>query len=130
MRIFFSEGSSIPVIANVLHVTLVYNTGAAFGMFKGRSYLFVVIAVFAAIFISILLIKRAAEMMRSERMALCFILGGTLGNLIDRFFLGHVVDFIDFRIWPVFNVADSFITMGSIMLVWSFIVKGNSPDES
>lgn len=52
------------------------------------------------------------------RLALGLILAGALGNLIDRIFLGYVIDFLDFRIWPVFNLADSAITIGAILLGW------------
>ena len=110
------QGSSIPVIKNFFHITLVHNTGAAFGMFRERPYLFIVIAVLAIILIGYFLTQRSREMRVSEKLALCFILGGTSGNLIDRVRCGYVIDFIDFRIWPVFNLADSFITIGAVML--------------
>ncbi len=118
---FVLQGSSIPVISDIFHVTLVYNTGAAFGMFNRHSYLFVVIAVLAIILIGYFLVQRSWRMNVPEKVALCFILGGTLGNLIDRVRCGYVIDFIDFRIWPVFNLADSFITVGAVMLGLSIL---------
>ncbi len=59
----------------------------------------------------------------SYSISLSFILAGALGNLIDRLFLGYVIDFLDFRIWPVFNVADSAITVGAILLGYSILKK-------
>lgn len=57
--------------------------------------------------------------------SLSFILAGALGNLIDRLRLGYVIDFLDFRIWPIFNVADSAITIGAILLGWSILITRN-----
>jgi signal peptidase II len=118
---FVLQGSSIPVIKNIFHVTLVYNTGAAFGMFNRYPYLFIAVAVLAIVLISYFLAQRSWRMRTLEKVALCFILGGTLGNLIDRLRCGCVIDFIDFRIWPVFNLADSFITIGAVMLGLSIL---------
>jgi len=57
-----------------------------------------------------------------RKIAIGFILGGAIGNMIDRLRLGYVVDFIDFRVWPVFNLADSFITIGAVILFWKLFV--------
>ena len=113
---FLSKTETVPVIKGFFHLTLVFNTGAAFGMFQSQPYLFAAIALFAAFFINYLLVRKAGKLTSLERLALCFILGGTLGNLADRIRLGCVIDFLDLRVWPVFNVADSFITVGAVML--------------
>jgi signal peptidase II len=113
---FLSPGKGIPVINKVFHLTLVHNTGAAFGMFRSRPYLFVVAAIVAIFFINFILLRRSHTLSVAEKISLYLILAGTLGNLTDRLRLGYVVDFIDLRIWPVFNLADSFITVGAIML--------------
>ncbi|MFH1552629.1 MAG: signal peptidase II [Candidatus Omnitrophota bacterium] len=118
------QGSSIPVIKNIFHITLVYNTGAAFGMLREHAYLFVVIAVLAAALICYFLMRRSRVLSVTQKLALCFILGGILGNLTDRIRFGYVIDFIDFRVWPVFNFADSFITAGAALLGFSILVKG------
>ncbi|MGB2600489.1 MAG: signal peptidase II [Candidatus Omnitrophota bacterium] len=116
------QGQSVPVIKNLLHITLVYNTGAAFGMLKAQPRLFVIIAILAIILINYILLRRSFNLNIMEKVALCFILAGTLGNLADRLRLGYVVDFIDLRIWPVFNLADSFIAIGAVILAWSLFL--------
>jgi signal peptidase II len=85
-------------------------------MFASKPYLFVVIAIFAVFFINFLLLRKSHILNRAERFSLYLVLAGTLGNLTDRLRFGYVIDFIDFRIWPVFNFADSFITIGAFIL--------------
>ena len=123
------QGSSTPVIRDVFHITLVHNTGAAFGMLGGCPLLFIAISILAVFFINYFLIKKRHVLNAPEKWALCFILGGTLGNLIDRIRTGCVVDFIDLRIWPVFNLADSFITIGAVMLGWSILTGVRKRDQ-
>jgi len=115
------QGESVPLLRGVIHLTLVHNTGAAFGMLRRYPQLFVVIAAAAAVFILFFLAKKGHMLGASGKTAFCFILGGTLGNLIDRLRFGHVIDFIDLRVWPVFNVADSFITVGAVFLGWTLL---------
>lgn len=111
------KGNSVPVIKNFFHITLVNNTGAAFGILRSYPHLFILIAFFAAGFI-ICYLKKSRAIGISKKTAFYFILGGIFGNLIDRIRFGYVIDFVDFRIWPVFNIADTFITVGAIMLLW------------
>ncbi|MFH1665272.1 MAG: signal peptidase II [Candidatus Omnitrophota bacterium] len=121
-----SQGGSIPLINKVFHITLVHNTGAAFGIFRGHPGLFMAFAVLAIILIIYFLRIKNHLLNIAERTALCFILGGALGNLADRIRLGYVVDFIDLRVWPVFNFADTFITAGAVMLGAGMIVSGRT----
>ena len=111
-----NDYQSIPVIPNIFHLTLVRNTGIAFGLFHGGSPVLL-----AAILLGIFILAYLSFKMRREsvlfRLSFGFILGGAIGNLIDRLVRGAVVDFLDFRIWPVFNVADSFITIGVGLLM-------------
>lgn len=116
-----SCGSSVPVIKNTFHITLVHNTGAAFGMFTRHPHLFIFISFLALISIGYFLTRKARILNTAEKTALCFILGGVLGNLTDRLRFGYVIDFIDLRVWPVFNIADSFITIGAVILGWAII---------
>jgi len=118
-----SSGSSIPVIRGVLHLTLVHNTGAAFGMFKDHPFLFILIAVVFSCLVIYFLAVRSQVLNTLEKISLCLILAGTLGNLTDRIRFGYVVDFLDFRVWPVFNIADSSITIGAILLAWAILVS-------
>ncbi|MCK5451172.1 MAG: signal peptidase II [Candidatus Omnitrophica bacterium] len=127
---FLSLNGSVPLIKNVLHLTLIHNTGAAFGMFRGHSHAFAFVAVFSILFILFYFIKKEHILAGAEKTALAFILGGALGNFIDRIRLGCVVDFIDFRIWPVFNVADSFITIGVTILVITLIFEAKEKSHN
>jgi len=108
------------VIKGVLYFTLVHNRGAAFGILKGQAPLFILTSLFAIALIYTE-IRKGESRSFCYRLSMSLILAGALGNLIDRVYLGHVVDFIDFRIWPVFNVADSAITIGAILLGYSIL---------
>lgn len=113
-----SLNQSIPVIKGVLHFSLVHNYGAAFGILKNQAALFIFTAFFA---ITLILINIRSNKGRFLGISLALILAGALGNLIDRLFLGYVIDFLDFRIWPVFNIADSAITIGAVLLGYSIL---------
>jgi signal peptidase II len=96
-------------------LTYVENTGAAFGMFQNGNYLLAG----ASAAVLLLLIKWRGELIKSgasARYAVVFIIAGAIANLYDRIVLGYVVDYFDFIIWPVFNIADSFITVGAALL--------------
>ncbi len=111
-----------PVIKGFFYLTLVHNKGAAFGILKNQLLLFILSSIFAIILIYFNLKKSRNKKKRSfSDLALGLILSGAIGNLIDRLFLGYVVDFLDFRVWPVFNVADSAITVGAVLLGWSLL---------
>lgn len=112
---------SIPIIKGVFHISLIHNRGAAFGILKNQTPLFVVTSIFA-----IILIYRSLKTDTKHKLysvSLGLILAGAIGNLIDRLFCGYVIDFLDFLIWPVFNVADSAITVGAILLAWTILFK-------
>ena len=111
-----------PVIKGFFYLTLVHNRGAAFGILKNQLLLFILSSVFAITLIYFNLKKsRNKKKLSLNDLALGLILSGAIGNLIDRLFLGYVVDFLDFRVWPVFNVADSAITVGAVLLGWSLL---------
>jgi signal peptidase II len=107
---------SIPVIKGVFNISLVYNRGAAFGLLKNQLPLFIATAVLSIILIVRALNSKKQRLNRLYSVSLCLILAGAVGNLIDRMFFGYVIDFLDFHVWPVFNVADSAITVGAIIL--------------
>ena len=122
-----------PVIKGVFYLTLVHNRGAAFGILKNQLPLFILTSIFAIILIYINLKKSAGNRKLSlNGLALGLILAGAIGNLIDRLVFGYVIDFLDFCVWPVFNVADSDITVGAILLGWSLFKEKNkkSPVEN
>lgn len=114
---------SFPVLKNFFHLTLVHNRGAAFGILKNQLPLFIFTSLFAVGLIALSLKEKRRSLL--YRTALSLILGGALGNLIDRLTLGYVIDFLDFRIWPVFNVADSAITVGACLLALSILTSKN-----
>jgi len=112
---------SVPIIKGVLHLTLIHNRGAAFGILKNQAPLFIFTSTLAIVLIYYSLKDTGHKKPHIYNLSLSFVLAGALGNLIDRLFLGYVIDFLDFRIWPVFNVADSAITVGAILLAWSML---------
>ncbi|MBI4450483.1 signal peptidase II [Candidatus Woesearchaeota archaeon] len=112
----FMKSKSVPVLGSVLSLTYRENTGAGFGLLEGRNAVFIVIAIIALGIIIYYL--REAWHSKLLTLALALIFAGALGNLIDRIAYGFVVDFIDFHWWPAFNVADSAITIGGILLAW------------
>ncbi len=107
-----------------LDFSLSTNTGSAFSLFQGATAAIIVVAV-ALVAVLLVLVWRAPSLGRAAILGL--ILGGALGNLSDRFFRdlhGGVVDFVDFHFFPSFNVADSCITVGCILLVISLLFDG------
>ena len=112
-----------PVVKNVFHLTLVRNSGAAFGFFKQRGAVFIFISI-ATILLILFYAKRFQYDYRYARTGLILILAGTIGNLIDRIRLGYVMDFLDFRIWPVFNFADILISLGGLFLICHILAFG------
>ena len=120
MRRHLAVGESVPLLPGVFHLTLVRNPGVAFGLFARQG---VVVLGIAFLLVALLLITartRPAAWRPPVPWAMGLILGGALGNLLDRVRFGAVVDFLDFRIWPVFNVADSGITVGAALIVWAW----------
>ncbi|MBR3603868.1 MAG: signal peptidase II [Elusimicrobiaceae bacterium] len=125
LTLVFLENRDI-LLAPFLHLRYVENTGAAFGMMQGGNF----ILIFVSLLIILYLLKSWKELCAMGplvKWGLVLILGGALGNLYDRITLGFVVDFIDLRVWPVFNAADSFITVGGIMLALAFLFYKQEP---
>jgi signal peptidase II len=107
---------SVPVIKGLFHLTLVHNRGAAFGIMKNQAALFILASVFAIVLIISNFRKKNQKDNFLYNFSLILVLSGALGNLIDRIAFGYVIDFLDFRVWPVFNIADSAITVGALLL--------------
>ena len=118
-----------PLWEGVLHLTYVENTGAAFGMMKDSRWIFMITSTVAILGILGYMIYRIyikkSRMPWMEALALSFIVGGGIGNMIDRTILGYVVDMIDFRLinFAVFNVADSFVCVGAGLMVLYLILE-------
>ena len=106
-------------------LTHVQNTGASFGIFQGHSFALMIVEIVGIVILlamAFYIYRRLPYLVSlPNTIAFSLILGGTVGNLIDRLRLEHVTDFIDIGIWPVFNVADSAITVGVIVIVFSLI---------
>ena len=112
---------SIPIIKNFFHITLTTNTGAGFGLLKDNNSVITFITILILGFILFYYDKLPKK--GKERISIVLIVSGALSNLFDRIFLGHIIDFIDLRIWPIFNIADSCITIGVIYLVFYYMKK-------
>ncbi|HEY32561.1 MAG TPA: signal peptidase II [Dehalococcoidia bacterium] len=103
----------------------VHNTGAAFGIFQGHSSVLKIAAIVGIVVLLVMgfVIYRRIPALVSRLNIIAFgmILGGMVGNLIDRCRWGYVIDFIDFRVWPAFNIADSVVTIGVVIIVYSLL---------
>jgi signal peptidase II len=127
----FMHGEEKP-ITSFFNLVLAYNPGAAFNFLSNQGgwqrYFFTAIAVAAVVFIIYLLRKHAGQ--RMFCWALALIMGGALGNLIDRLAYGHVIDFLDFHLsgvghFPAFNIADTAITIGAILFIFDELRRVN-----
>ena len=123
IRLTCHPAQTVPLIPPILHLTYVQNTGMAFGLFQGALGWLVLCSIGVSIWLVLELRRRQARP-RPLQWGLMLVLAGAIGNLIDRVWLGYVVDFIDLRVWPVFNVADSCITIGVALLLWQSLAKG------
>ena len=106
-------------------ITHTFNTGSAFGLFRDQNFPLILVSVVG---ITILVLIYRAQLRPSNllRLSLGLQLGGATGNLVDRLRMGHVTDFVDIGSWPIFNVADSSIVVGLLMLGWIFLVPDGS----
>lgn len=107
---------SIEIIKGFLYITHVKNSGAAFGMFQGYTNILAIISMVAIVLIIILKVILKLDF-AFYNVSLGFILGGAIGNLIDRYFMGEVTDFINLTFIPVFNIADSSLIIGFCLII-------------
>ncbi len=123
---FLAGGQSVKIFT-FFHLTYVENTGAAFGMFHDGN---AVLTAASVVMIAALCVirRKLAGYGRMAGLAAALIISGALGNLYDRIRLGFVVDFLDFRIWPVFNLADSYISIGAVLFL-SAMKKDPKPEK-
>ncbi len=113
-------GESIPVLPGIFHLTYIQNPGAAFGLFENQTLFFIVIAACLLAFIAFAYKELAAQGVW-VRFGMSLLAGGAVGNLLDRVRLGAVIDYLDFRIWPIFNLADIGICLGAALIVWGLL---------
>lgn len=118
-----SPGESVPIINDFFYLTYLRNRGIIFGLFFPPTISIVVVN---GIIIAVLLFLLGKISLKSrwQKISLGLLWGGLLGNFFDRFWDGNVVDFLDFRFWPVFNVADITICIGAVLLFIG-ILKSN-----
>ena len=113
------RGMPEPVIGDIFRLTYIHNRGAAFGLNIGSPLLHTLVSI-VALGAVLWLLWTCPRQARLLRFALTLVVGGALGNMIDRFRLGEVIDFLDVGIgalrWPIFNLADSFVTVGIVLL--------------
>ena len=117
IRSNFKEGETLPVIQDVFHITYVRNWGAAFSMFQNQPLVTILIPVVFMVLCAVFLVygkKKGFD--RMEMTAVAMIFAGGTSNLIDRTVVGYVTDMFDFRVFPVFNVADIAVTVGCALL--------------
>ena len=125
-------GKSYPIFTNFLYITKAYNSGVSFSMFTGHRFLIIFINLFIMIFLFIYMHK--FKINKRNIIAFSLTFGGLLGNLLDRIIHGYVIDFIDFYIfnynYPIFNLADSFICIGIIILLYSIYLGEDNENNS
>lgn len=122
---FENVGDTFPLWQGVFHLTYVQNTGAAFSFFQGGAGWLRWLSLLVSM--GLMIFAWREKLSKIEQLAYGFILAGALGNGIDRFFFGYVVDFLDFRLinFPVFNIADTCINIGIIFLIYATIKATN-----
>lgn len=118
---------SIPLVDNILHLTFVQNKGAAFGILSNMGWFLIIVGVL--VICGIIYFHEKIKYNDSFQIPLAFLLGGSLGNMYDRISRSYIIDYIDFRVWPVFNLADIMINVGVfLIIVRLFMEKKNAPD--
>lgn len=125
---YMKLGESIPVLAGIFHITYIENPGAAFGLFANQRVIFIVAAALVIV-AACLMYRRLMSEKVIVRWGVALLLGGAAGNLIDRVRIGCVIDFLDFRIWPVFNIADIGICIGVTLLMYALLYDNEKEKE-
>ncbi|MBN3032965.1 MAG: signal peptidase II [Candidatus Saganbacteria bacterium] len=117
-----APGQSLPLLGRAVRLTYVRNTGAAFSLFTGYSSYLALAGLIVAVAV-IVWHTRTSPRDRRLQFALAAVLGGSLGNLLDRLLRSYVVDYLDLTVWPVFNLADVMINLGVLLLAWRLFHK-------
>ena len=114
-------GSEVPVIDHLVGITNVKNSGAAFGVAPAGAMFFLIASIVVAIGLVVYVVRNPGTPWNDGVLGL--IMGGTIGNGYDRVVSGTVTDFVNFHFWPVFNVADSAISIGVVLLVAGYLLR-------
>jgi len=125
IRVYLSQSQKVPIIGDYFYLTFVKNRGAAFGILEGQRSFFILTTIFFLVFI-IYLYKKELPKIFVAKIAIIFLLGGSIANLIDRIIFHYVTDFIAFDIikfyqLPVINIADIFIFFGVLILIYQLL---------
>jgi signal peptidase II len=120
-------GTEVSVIGGLIGITNVRNAGAAFGFAPALAGIFLVASTLVAVGLAVYVARHPADLLTD--VALGLIMGGTLGNVSDRITFGWVTDFINVHFWPVFNVADSAISIGVVLLLARYVLR-KQPDAA
>lgn len=119
---------SIKVIPNFFYITYAQNEGAAFSILQNGRWFFILLSIIAIIAI-VRYISIDRKIFKEEAISYALVLGGIAGNLIDRIVYGHVIDYLDFYIgkynFPVFNIADSAMVIGVIIIIYNLVIRGD-----
>jgi signal peptidase II len=115
--VYLQPASTVPVINRFFYLTYVENTGAAFGILRDKTWLLSILTI-VIIIAAILYIFKSRMLAPIVKISMALIVAGAMGNLIDRIRLGYVIDFFDFTVWPVFNIADISVVIGTAILVF------------
>ena len=128
---FLQTVDTVPLWNSVFHLTYCENRGAAFGILQNKFGLFFITTLLVVLAVSIFIIKKRPENL-CLNLSLTLLVGGALGNFIDRMFRGFVVDFLDFRLihFPVFNLADCFVVCGAALLLFYVIFIDGKQKET
>lgn len=128
VTVYMELNESLPVITDVFHITYIHNTGAAFSLMEGFRFLLIALPLLVILAALIYLFKKRKEARPALLLSLSFIAGGGLGNVIDRIALGYVVDYFDFRVFPIFNIADIFVCAGcALLVIYMLFMDGTHP---
>lgn len=115
---------SIPLMDGIFHITYIHNYGAAFSILQNKTVFLIAVQVIVISGILLYLIKKRKTEHPMLLLSLAMIVAGGLGNLIDRAVNGYVVDFLDLRIWPIFNIADISVCVGcGLMVLYVLIIE-------
>lgn len=113
-------GMSVPLIQDMFHLTYILNPGAAFGLFEHQTAFFIIIAI-SMVLGAVYFYPKIPQQYRLLRFGTGLMVGGAIGNVIDRIRTGYVVDFFDLRVWPIFNIADMAIVCGVGCIIFTIV---------
>ncbi len=121
---YFELGQSMPIFENIFHLTYIHNYGAAFSFFQNKTIFLILVQLILITLISFFMITMRKRSHRIMLISMSLIIAGGAGNLIDRIAYGYVVDFFDFRVFPIFNIADISVCTGcGLLLIFLFFIE-------